>query len=145
LGDIPDFLFFLSKIGGAMKGRKKGRVSPEERRRRVYRERNLNLRAMGFASYKEYLRSDLWRSIRARVLEAHPDCFACGGTATQVHHRTYRKKDLEGRDLRKLFAVCASCHERCEFRDGDGEKLNPVQSTAKLKMARTLRLRREAS
>lgn len=100
---------------------------------RVYRERNRNIRAMGFKDYAAYLQSDLWKGIRAQVLNERPFCEGCGKDATQVHHSAYRKKDLEGRDLRRLHSVCGGCHFRSEFRAGDHEKLHPKQATTKLK------------
>ena len=33
-----------------------------------YKQRDEVLRSIGFQSYKEYLESDLWKSIRSRVL-----------------------------------------------------------------------------
>lgn len=88
---------------------------------------------MGFKDYKDYLKSELWASIRSKVLAANPNCFSCGRKATQVHHGKYRKNDLEGRELRSLFAVCGGCHFKAEFRNLDKEKLNVTQATAKLK------------
>ena len=43
-----------------MAKKKNARLSPEEKGRRVYRERNLILKSMGFESYAVYLKSDLW-------------------------------------------------------------------------------------
>ena len=103
----------------------------KEERITVYRERNRNIRAMGFRSYVDYLNSDLWKSIRAQVLAASQDCRVCGRPAIQVHHVKYRKKDLEGRDLSFLWSVCAGCHRTAEFRR-DGEKLTPKQATLKM-------------
>jgi hypothetical protein len=125
--------------------KRKPLVPPEERRRRIYRERNRILKAMGFASYRDYLEGDLWASIRTAVLKERPCCFACGRPAIQVHHRCYNKKVLEGRDHGRLFSVCRSCHHRIEFRDRDHEKLNPRQATIKLnQMATSARKRAEA-
>lgn len=73
---------------------------------------------MGFASYADYLASELWASIRSKVLLNGAACYCCGREATQVHHSAYRKKDLEGRDLRRLHPICARCHWLIEFRDG---------------------------
>lgn len=106
---------------------------PEVRRMRVYRERNRVVRAMGFKDYAAYVESDLWKGIRERVLAERPFCEGCGKDATQVHHSAYRKKDLEGRDIRRLHSVCGGCHYRCEFRRSDNEKLHPKQATTKLK------------
>lgn len=113
-------------------------IPPELRRMRVYRERNRVIRAMGFKDYAAYLKSDLWKGIRERVLAERPHCEGCGKDANQVHHSAYRKKDLEGRDLRRLYSVCGGCHYRSEFRSRDHEKLNPKQATTKLaQIART--------
>lgn len=108
-------------------------IDPEIRRARVYRERNRNIRAMGFKNYADYLKSELWIGIRARVLAERPFCEGCSKDATQVHHSAYRKKDLEGRDLRRLHSVCGGCHFKAEFRRRNHEKLNPKQATTKLK------------
>lgn len=125
--------------------RKKQKKSPVERRIAVYRERNRNLRAMGFDSYADYLRSDLWASIRSRVLAPGTKCLVCLDVATQAHHEAYRKCDLEGRDLRRIHPLCSGCHRRIEFRDRDGEKLNPAQARAKMRQAITLRIKKENS
>jgi hypothetical protein len=45
---------------------RRNQITPQERRIRVYRERNRVIRAMGFTDYKDYLKSDLWASIRER-------------------------------------------------------------------------------
>jgi hypothetical protein len=98
---------------------------------KVYGERNRVLRAIGFADYKAYLDSDLWKRIRTRVLASDPACVRCGKPATQVHHSRYRKKDLLGKTLNSLFPVRGGCHYRSEFRT-DGEKLPPREATWKL-------------
>lgn len=123
--------------------KRSGHVPPAVKRADIYRERNRQVRALGFVSYTQYLRSDLWRDIRARVLARSNACALCEGIATQVHHSRYRKKDLEGRgNLRNLFPICRRCHYRIEFRDHDREKLNTKQATAKMRQLRTLRRKR---
>lgn len=123
---------------------KRKHIDPELRRMRVYRERNRNIRAMGFKDYGAYLKSELWTSIRARVLTERPFCEGCGKDATQVHHSAYRKKDLEGRDLRRLHSVCGGCHFKAEFRRRDHEKLNPKQATTKLKQMAHMNARKRS-
>lgn len=77
----------------------------------VYRYRDDNLLAMGYPSYRAYLKSDLWRSIRARVLAARPLCEGCAKRqATQVHHRAYDPVTLRGENLNALTAICRRCH-----------------------------------
>ncbi len=120
------------------KRKHKTKRTPVEDRIVGYRERNRNLHAMGYSSYAEYLQSDLWKGIRSRVLLPDTKCYICDRLATQLHHTAYRKCDLEGRDLRRLIPLCHPCHERIEFRDGDGEKLNIRQARIKMNQLRTL-------
>jgi hypothetical protein len=84
-----------------------------------YRRRAVNLAKLGFASYAAYLRSDLWRKIRMRVLAKHRHvCKRCKGRATQVHHRKYVMKAMTGENLGLLIPLCGPCHEFCEW-DGN--------------------------
>lgn len=84
-----------------------------------YQKRNETLLKMGFSSYKEYLKSDLWKVIRGRVLRrAKGKCEVCGGIATQVHHRTYQRSTLEGKWLDFMTAVCGTCHQEAEIQNG---------------------------
>lgn len=81
----------------------------------VYAYRDQNLAAMGFESYRAYQRSDLWKSIRERVLALNRFCQGCAKReAKQVHHRAYDPATLRGDDLRSLSAVCAGCHRKGE-------------------------------
>lgn len=79
-----------------------------------YRYRDENLKAMGFKSYSEYLRSDLWASIRKRALEMDDKCQRCGKTATQVHHRAYDPATLRGDNINSLSPLCGRCHRKAE-------------------------------
>lgn len=111
-------------------------LSAEDRRYRAYRARNETVRAMGYESYTKYLESELWATIRLTVLAERPLCHSCGAPATQVHHGCYKRRVLEGRDRTQLFPVCGKCHKEAEFRNRDGEKLNPHQATVKLNQIR---------
>ena len=80
-----------------------------------YAYRDDNLRRLGFRSYGEYLRSDLWKSIRERVLADNWYCQRCDDRpAEQVHHRAYDPVTLSGKDLRSLTALCRGCHRTAE-------------------------------
>ncbi len=73
-------------------------------------------RFAGYETYREYLLSDLWQSIRERVLDLHDrKCGLCKGAATQVHHRHYGIRTLTGKTLVHLFPVCGPCHLLIEF------------------------------
>lgn len=88
-------------------------------------------------SYQEYLKSDLWREQRARVMRRDRNkCQCCGGPATQVHHIGYTKRMLRGQGTYFLIAVCRPCHEFLEF--DDGQKVN-----IKAAKYRILKLRRQ--
>ena len=97
-----------------------------------YAHRNRILADMGFASYVEYLRSNLWVSIRSRVMEnCKGKCLSCGGKATQVHHPVYSKGNLTGKSIETLVGLCNTCHKWLEF-EGE-EKLPFVCVLAKLR------------
>ena len=94
----------------------------DNRRGEDYASRDVILRKMGFANYKEYLASDLWRQIRARVYAKWGDrCFMCKSRATELHHNRYHEHDLYGMTLKFIFPICRNCHSLIEFRE-DGSK-----------------------
>lgn len=71
---------------------------------------------IGDLDYDQYLKSPLWRKIRKLVLtEAQHQCWACGGKATEVHHRDYRPRVLDGRDLLPLVPICRACHKLVHY------------------------------
>lgn len=80
-----------------------------------YKQRDEVLRSIGFQSYKEYLESDLWKSIRSRVLK-----------------RSYKKKYLLGKGNLRLAMkpICGKCHKEIEF-DGQ-EKTSLGRANEKL-------------
>ena len=85
---------------------------------RSYEQRDRDLLLMGFASYPEYLESDLWKSIRKRtILKAKRRCSGCAGPATQVHHRDYSASTLKGETENSLVAICRDCHSHIEFKE----------------------------
>jgi hypothetical protein len=87
-----------------------------------YKNRDNKLKRLGFKSYSEYLKSDLWKSIRNQVLKQEKyKCCICGNKANQVHHRTYCITGLAGTNLQSLRAICSSCHHLAEF-DENGQK-----------------------
>lgn len=89
-----------------------------------YETRNETLRGLGFASYKDYLLSPLWRSIRRRALTRDKRrCRKCHGWAKEVHHTDYRRATLRGICIRGLWSVCRNCHQHIE--DSKREGKNP--------------------
>ena len=61
--------------------------------------------------YEEYLASELWKEIRARILKRDFNlCKRCGDLASQVHHRDYKKKTLAGKNDSALWSLCGGCH-----------------------------------
>ena len=97
-----------------------------------YRYRNDNLERMGFRTFRAYLKSDLWKSIRVRVLEWSPLCQSCfKKKATQVHHRSYDPATLKGDELRSLTALCARCHRLAERPDEKQAAYDRLQNANK--------------
>ncbi len=89
------------------------------RRSNPYHQRDAVLRTMGFRSYVAYLRSPLWRYIRAGVMLAHARrCVLCPRRARVVHHLSYARVVLTGADTTKLAPLCNGCHKRVELGQG---------------------------
>lgn len=62
------------------------------------------------AVYAEYLRSGVWRGIRARIIERDGTCQDCGAAKQlQVHHLTYKRVGGLERD-EDLVTLCGPCH-----------------------------------
>lgn len=73
----------------------------------------------GIWYFDVYLKSDLWKAIRSRVLERdNRTCQRCHNAANIVHHKSYHVDVIEGRDDSKLISLCFTCHLFIEF-DGD--------------------------
>lgn len=86
-----------------------------------YFERNEILVELGFATYKEYLESELWKGIKSEVFKKSRTCSLCDGLAFQVHHLDYSRETLLGLNPRGLTPICRPCHEKVEMRP-NGEK-----------------------
>lgn len=70
---------------------------------------------MGFASYAAYLRSPLWRYMRAKVmLDYGGKCVLCPRRARIVHHLSYAPPVLAGIDTGPLVPLCHKCHRAVE-------------------------------
>jgi hypothetical protein len=71
-----------------------------------------NRQILDYMSYPEYLQSDAWKQLRAKVLKrASQVCEGCGtAEAVQAHHLRYAHIGHEF--LWELVAVCLDCHER---------------------------------
>jgi 5-methylcytosine-specific restriction endonuclease McrA len=106
-----------------------------------YAERNEILFELGFRDYARYLRSRLWKDIRARKLEQDPECYGCGRgddkITLQVHHGKYTYDNLAGNTLADLYTVCARCHHWIEVTRA-GYKRNPEDATKELHRLRKL-------
>lgn len=98
----------------------------------AYVRRNSILLEMGFKNYSQYLRSPLWKGIRAKKLKHDPNCYGCGKKARQVHHSDYSREVLAGETQFGLWSVCKRCHQWSEF-TRDGYKRTPKEATDELK------------
>jgi hypothetical protein len=98
-----------------------------------YKNRDEKLRNMGFDSYRDYLQSELWRLIRAAVIERDNGiCCLCNGEAKTAHHTCYTKAALSGRSIEGLIAICHSCHKFIErSQEGYKTRLNDSRQWAK--------------
>ena len=86
-----------------------------------YYLRDQTLEWLGFDSYKQYLRSSLWKDIRSRLIKDEDnECVACctkslKSSQVQIHHYHYDELNLSGKSLDGLLVLCKSCHGKIEF------------------------------
>ena len=77
-----------------------------------FRERDEHIKRIGFPDYGTYLKTELWSSIRGRVLRASGgQCCGCENRASEVHHSEYTIDNILGKSLEGLHPVCSDCHE----------------------------------
>lgn len=89
-----------------------------------YKMRDWFISRLGFSTYQEYLSSDRWKAIRAKVFEIKGrNCSICRCPATAIHHQDYSMDVLRGTDkgLEHLHPICYTCHTKVEL-DSDGNK-----------------------
>lgn len=80
----------------------------------AYEERNNTLYKMGFNSYREYLSSQIWRSIKRKFLFGA--CHACANKrAVVLHHKAYDEYTLRCGSSATLVPMCYDCHQAIEF------------------------------
>lgn len=106
-------------------------MSAQRNRWKAYQDRDRALKKMGYRGYKEYLESELWRDIRARVLNQNRTCVCCGKVTSTVHHRGYGEDVLRGDNLAWLVPICALCHQVVEHKP-NGRKRYPEDAEAQL-------------
>ena len=97
-------------------GMKPGHLRPARRKEGARQKRERILLDIGFASYRDYLKSTLWKIIREAKLDASPRCELCNQSlAAQIHHLRYSREALVGQDAWALVSACPDCHRRVEF------------------------------
>ena len=129
----------LRKTTGVIKSWKSKKANKKKRRqssKAIKKERkdsqdgNKQTRAEWYNEV--YLKSDLWRTIRSRVLKRDQHrCLGCGNPTGMVHHASYLKKVLDGMDDDFLISICDTCHNHLHF-DKDGKKRSTFKKVQEL-------------
>jgi hypothetical protein len=78
------------------------------------------LNRLGFRTYRDYLRSPHWNSVKARYRASDlPQVCMCGEEKVQLHHTTYERLGEEL--LKDLVPLCARCHAMVHVLERRGE------------------------
>jgi hypothetical protein len=77
-----------------------------------YQVRDHLLKKMGYGSYKDYLRTDLWRSIQHDVLSK--SCSICEGKSETILTLSTTMECILGQRLDRLVALCTSCKSKLD-------------------------------
>jgi hypothetical protein len=91
--------------------RSRGRHALTQARKTVFEEDRAARNAAFNTWYAQYLETDAWQAIRAKVLRrANGVCEGCmDARPTEIHHLTYQHVGQEL--LFELVALCRPCHE----------------------------------
>jgi len=108
----------------------------KERHALKYAARNELLRSFGYRSYKSYLASDEWKSLRAQVFAEFPHCICCESKSQVVHHFRYDSATLLGVHRLHLAPLCHACHEKMEVLPSGEKATLSHANTLMLEMAR---------
>lgn len=120
---------------------------PPEQRPRVTRPdlllgwshaREANLAVLGFTTYKKYVASALWKSIRVRVRERSGGRCEFGTCQLQsycVHHVDYSLSTLRGDSLEALVDVCQDHHREAHWRPRKRTRIAQYRITRESKNA----------
>lgn len=95
----------------AKKRRSSKRRTEWQKRREIFAKRDRDLKALGFASYGDYIESPLWRRRRAAFFANRPkQCEVCESVygVIYLHHCTYHRIGRESDE--DLVALCDRCH-----------------------------------
>lgn len=94
---------------------------------------------MGLDSYDEYLKTDLWKGIRKKVLVRDGrSCRCCGAKALTAHHTSYDFEVLMGRRNDDLVSICRPCHEQVHF-DESGVKVTLDEANRRMRRIMSFR------
>ena len=86
-----------------------------------YIERKITLRRLGYATYKEYLKSFIWSCIKDTAKEYFGEyCYCCGALWTELHHSKYDYRTMMGLSFENLYPLCHRCHKNIELREPRG-------------------------
>lgn len=90
---------------------------------------------IGFVSYNDYIKSDLWKEIRIIVLRRDGfKCRVCSGKKKiQVHHKNYELETLTGKNIEGLITLCEEHHKLLEFNE-DGTRKGLSKSNPELEI-----------
>lgn len=91
---------------------------------------------LGFDEYSEYLKSNLWKDIRKKILEdSSYSCYVCGWNPRgkrqayklQVHHKQYDIFTMQGLALENLIPLCYKCHRVAHFGTASRKKAKTIK------------------
>lgn len=103
---------FSKNKGGKNKSKNTPYESPFNRRKRLSKEeRDKFLKDLGYNTYSDYLKSDLWALIKKEYLSKREVCANCEELPTDIFHVFWTVDNLIGKDYCGLLPLCRSCKD----------------------------------
>lgn len=95
----------------------------------IYKKRKEVLKILGFLTYKDYLKSELWQEIIEKMFYYYKEkCFCCKRkSCLSVHHEKYTEENMSSKSLEHLFLLCRKCHYVVEFTKSGVKRKRPIK------------------
>ena len=81
---------------------------------KTWQERDNSLKKAGFKSYDEFLKSELWQSIKKKASSktTFQYCWLCSRTDVDLHHLHYKRLTQKTNALKDIVPCCREHHKQ---------------------------------
>lgn len=95
---------------------------------KYYNKANKRSKVTAKQKYKEYLKSDHWKSVREHF-KGHP-CLSCGTKMNiDIHHTSYENKGEFKKEINDCIPLCRDCHQEVHDHHNKNKDISLKEAT----------------